>query len=66
MEVRVEGNLEKALKVLKKKMAQEGILKELKRRAFYEKPSIKAKRKSAEARRRRRKEESRRLRGPGR
>lgn len=66
MEVRVEGNVEKAIKILKKKLAQEGILKELKRRAFYEKPSIKRKRKSQEARRRRRKEEMRRIRAGGR
>ena len=59
MEVRVDSNLERALKILKKKLAQEGVLKELKKRSHYEKPSIKKKRKSQEAQRRRRKEESR-------
>ena len=62
MEVRVDNNLEKAIKLLKKKLAQEGVLKELKKRAHYEKPSVKRKRKSQEARRRRRKEEMRRIR----
>ena len=33
------GNLEKALRVLKKKVQKEGIVKELKRRQFYTKPS---------------------------
>lgn len=61
MEVKVETNLEKALKLLKKKLAQEGVLKELKKRAHYEKPSVKLKRKRQEAMRRRRKEEARKL-----
>ena len=33
------GNLEKAMRVLKKKVMKEGIIKELKRRQFYRKPS---------------------------
>ena len=33
------GNLEKAMRVLKKKVQKEGIVKELKRRQFYMKPS---------------------------
>ena len=33
------GNLEKAMRVLKKKVMKEGIIKELKRRQFYMKPS---------------------------
>ena len=33
------GNLEKAMRVLKKKVMKEGIVKELKRRQFYMKPS---------------------------
>ncbi len=54
MEVRVYGNqLEKALKVLKRQMAKEGLLKELKRRQSYEKPSVKRKRKAREARKKR-------------
>ena len=33
------GNLEKAMRVLKKKVQKEGIVKELKRRQYYMKPS---------------------------
>ena len=46
LEVVVEGdNVERAIKALKRKVAHEGIYKELKRRRFYEKPSVKRKRK---------------------
>ena len=55
MEVDVRDSLEKAMKILKQKMSKEGILQELKRRRFYEKPSVKKKRKREEAERRRRK-----------
>lgn len=47
------GDLERAFKNLKKKMALEGIFKELKRRRYYEKPSEEKKRKREEAERRR-------------
>jgi len=54
--VEVKGNnIEKAIKLLKKKMQLEGVQKELKHRRFYEKPSVKKKRKRLEAKRRRRK-----------
>jgi len=43
------GNLEKAMRVLKKKVQKEGIVKELKRRQFYTKPSIKRREKRAKA-----------------
>jgi small subunit ribosomal protein S21 len=33
------GNLEKAMRVLKKKVMKEGIIKELRRRQYYQKPS---------------------------
>ena len=50
LEVTVYQNqVEKALKVLKRQMTKEGLLKELKRRRFYEKPSVKKKRKQKEA-----------------
>ena len=53
MEVKVYDNdVEKALKVLKNKLAKSGIMRELKARKYYEKPSVKKKRKSREARRR--------------
>lgn len=50
-----ERGLERAIKHLKRKMANEGILRELKRRRHYMKPSIKRRKKEAEAARRRRK-----------
>ena len=40
IEVR-NGNLEKAMRVLKKKVQKEGLLKELKDRQYYTKPSEK-------------------------
>ena len=42
--------MEKAIKILKRKVQNEGLLKEIKTRSFYEKPSVKEKRKRAEAR----------------
>ena len=60
LEVEVRDNLEKAMKILKQKMSKEGILQEVKRRRFYEKPSVKRKRKIREARKRRRREMKRR------
>ena len=33
------GNLEKAMRVLKKKVMKEGIIKELRARQYYQKPS---------------------------
>ena len=53
--VEVRGNLEKAIKILKRKMDSEGLRRELRHRRFYEKPSVKRKRKALEARRRRQK-----------
>ena len=50
-----ERGLERAVKHLKRKMATEGILRELKRRRHYMKPSVKKRKKAAEAARRRRK-----------
>jgi small subunit ribosomal protein S21 len=49
MQVRVEKDLDSALKLLKKKLVKEGLFKELKIRKHYEKPSVKRKRKSSEA-----------------
>ncbi|MFY9270991.1 MAG: 30S ribosomal protein S21 [Candidatus Manganitrophaceae bacterium] len=48
-----ENQIEKALRALKRQLAKEGLLKELKRRSFYEKPSVKRKRKQKEARKKR-------------
>ncbi|MGQ9647930.1 MAG: 30S ribosomal protein S21 [Thermodesulfobacteriota bacterium] len=56
MEIKVQNNqIENAIKSLKRQMIKDGILKELKTRSFYEKPSVKRKRKRREARRRRQK-----------
>jgi small subunit ribosomal protein S21 len=48
-----ENQLEKALRAFKRQMAKEGLLKEIKRRSFYEKPSVKKKRKQKEAHKKR-------------
>ncbi len=50
-----DRGIERAIKQLKRKMATEGIMKELKRRRQYMKPSVKRRKKAAEAARRRRK-----------
>lgn len=56
VEVQVgEKGVERAVKHLKRKMAAEGILRELKRRRHYMKPSVRRRKKEAEASRRRRK-----------
>jgi len=49
-----DNQIEPALKALKKQMLAAGVFKEMKRRAHYEKPSVKRKRKQAEAQKRRR------------
>jgi len=50
-----DNNVDQALKVLKKKMQREGILREIKQRKNYEKPSERRVREKAEATRRARK-----------
>ena len=49
-----DNQIEAALKQLKKQMLKDGLF-QMKRRAHYEKPSVKRKRKSAQARKKRRK-----------
>ena len=50
MEVRVRNNnVEKAVKILKKKLQKEGLFRELRIREFYEKPTWERKRKAAAA-----------------
>ena len=59
LSVRVDNNnFEKALKIFKKKVMNDGILKDLKKHQAYEKPSEKRRRNAAEAVRRHRKEQS--------
>ncbi len=54
MEIRVNGNdLEKALKLLKRQLQKDGLLKEIKKRRYYEKPSVELKTKQREAQKRR-------------
>ncbi|MEN8143108.1 MAG: 30S ribosomal protein S21 [Thermodesulfobacteriota bacterium] len=55
MTVEVRGDVEQALRFLKKKLQLDGVKKELKRREYYEKPSAKRRRKQAEAKRKLRK-----------
>lgn len=55
IEVEVRGDIEQAIRLLKKKLQLDGIKKELKRREYYEKPSVKRRRKQAESRRKLRK-----------
>jgi small subunit ribosomal protein S21 len=56
LEIKVDGkDIEKAIRVVKRKIQRDGIFRELKNRRFYEKPSIKKKRKRIEAQKRRQK-----------
>ena len=50
----VDNQIEAALKALKKQMQKDGSFQEMKRRVYYEKPSVKRKRKQAQARKKRR------------
>jgi small subunit ribosomal protein S21 len=50
----IDNQVEAALKTLKKQMLKGGVFQEMKRRAYYEKPSVKRKRKQAQARKKRR------------
>ena len=64
MEIRVNGNdLEKALKLLKRKLQRDGLMGELKKRSFYEKPSVKLKNKQRQAKKRKAKNARRKLLG---
>jgi small subunit ribosomal protein S21 len=54
LEIKVnENDVEKALKILKRQIQKDGLLRELKERRFYEKPSVKSRRKQREAHKRR-------------
>ena len=55
IDIEVRGDIEQAIRLLKKKLQLDGIKKELKRREAYEKPSVKRRRKQAEAKRKLRK-----------
>lgn len=61
LEVRVdERGVERAIRKLRRLMASEGVLREIKRRRHYEKPSVKMKRKLREAERRRKRRQRKR------
>jgi small subunit ribosomal protein S21 len=55
IEIEVRGDIEQAIRLLKKKMQLDGMKMELKRREYYEKPSDKRRRKQAESKRKLRK-----------
>ena len=50
-----ENNVDQALRVLKKKMQREGLLREIRAKEFYEEPSVKKARQAKEAIKRKRK-----------
>jgi small subunit ribosomal protein S21 len=63
MDIHVDdGNIERALKVLKRYVQKEGILRDVKRNSFYEKPSEAKRRKARDAKKRRLKAERRKQR----
>ena len=51
VEVR-NGNVDKAIRVLKKKIQKDGMMRELRQRQYYEKPTLKRQRKLKESLRR--------------
>ena len=58
IEVQVRGNnVEKAMRVLKKKLLKDGMMRELKERQYYSKPSWKKREKKKESIRRHKKEQ---------
>lgn len=54
IKIRKGESVEKALRRMKKKMDKEGIVREIRSRRYFEKPSIKKRKKSARARMRNR------------
>lgn len=52
----VDNNIGRAMNQLKRQIGREGVNRELKRRRFFEKPSVAKRRKAEEAERRRRKD----------
>jgi len=53
LEIKVhENDVERGLKMLKNRLQKDGLFREIKNRRFYQKPSVKRKRKQAEARKR--------------
>lgn len=52
IELKPNEPIERALRRLKKKIEREGVLKQIRARKHYEKPSVKKRRKQKEARKR--------------
>jgi small subunit ribosomal protein S21 len=62
LEIKVNDNdLETALRVLKRKLQRDGLMGELKKRRYYEKPSVKLKTKQREAQKRKARNTRRRM-----
>ena len=55
------NNVDQAMRVLKKKLQKEGVLREIKSRQYFEKPSAKRARKKAEGVKRYKRAEKKRL-----
>lgn len=54
LDIKVQGkDIEKALKSLKRQIQKDGLFREIKQRSFFEKPSVKRKRKQREAQKKR-------------
>ena len=51
-----DNNVEKAIKLLKRKLTKEGVFRQLKERRYFEKPSDSKRRKQRQARRRMRRQ----------
>ena len=51
-----DNNVEKAIKLLKRKLTKEGVFRQLKERRWFEKPSDSKRRKQRQARRRMRRQ----------
>ena len=64
LEVTVDHSIEKAMKILKRKLIKEGLFKELKMRRYFEKPCERRKRKQKESLKKARKEASRLKKNP--
>jgi small subunit ribosomal protein S21 len=62
LEIKVnDKDLETALRVLKRKLQRDGLMGELKKRRYYEKPSVKLKTKQREAQKRKARNTRRRM-----
>jgi small subunit ribosomal protein S21 len=60
-----DNNVDQAMRVLKKKLQREGFFRELRRKKFYEKPSVRKAREKGEALRRTRKQARKQLQREG-